>query len=92
MLRWIVTILVLYSFSPLVYADKKIILDKDDVIGNEESPKAMYIVPWRPLQPVGVAGLEIQSMLDEELALVDPETFKRKVELFQLKQAAKTKR
>lgn len=74
-----------------VFAEEKIILEKENVIGNEESPKALYVVPWRPLQPVGVAGLEIQSMLDEELELVDPETFKRKVELFQIKQVAKAR-
>lgn len=78
-------------FSAALFAEDKIILEKENVIGNEESPKALYIVPWRPLQPVGVTGLEIQSMLDEELELVDPETFKRKVELYQIKQVAKTR-
>jgi len=77
--------------STALFAEDKIILEKENIIGNEESPKALYVVPWRPLQPVGVAGLEIQSMLDEELELVDPETFKRKVELFQIKQVAKAR-
>ena len=87
----IVLLIFVMSFSGVIFAKEKITLEKDNVIGNEESPKALYVVPWRPLQPVGVAGLEIQSMLDEELELVDPETFKRKVELFQIKQAAKAK-
>ena len=74
-----------------IQAEERIDLEKDNIIGNEESPKALYVVPWRPLQPVGVAGLEIQSLLDEELELINPESFKRQVELFELKQAAKAK-
>ena len=75
----------------VLHAEEKIQLEKENIIGNEEAPKALYVVPWRPITPVGVAGLEIQSMLDEELELVDPESFRRKVELFQIKQAAKAK-
>ncbi|MDH5547936.1 MAG: hypothetical protein OEZ43_20355 [Gammaproteobacteria bacterium] len=74
-----------------VVAEEKIQLDTDNVIGNEEAPKALYVVPWRPLQPVTAAGLEIESMLDEELELVDPNDFKRKVELYKIKQAASVK-
>lgn len=83
-----ITVLLMMLIAPL-HAEDRIQLEKDNVIGNEEAPKALYVVPWRPLQPVGVAGLEIQSLLDEELELIDPEVFKRRVELYRIKKSAK---
>ena len=86
-MRVTIATMVLVFASPLL-AEERIQLEKDNVIGNEEAPKAIYVVPWRPLQPVNAAGLEIQSMLDEELELINPDSFKRKVELYKVKQAA----
>ena len=47
-----------------VYAEDRIQLERDSVVGNDEAPKALYIVPWRPLNPVGIEGLKIETLLD----------------------------
>jgi len=80
----ILSVVMLLSVSVLCQAEDRIELEKGAIIGNREAPKAIYIVPWRPLTPVDIKGLEIGSLLDEELELIDPETFKRQVELYGL--------
>ncbi len=68
--------------SAWVVAQERIQLEGDSVIGNQESPKALFIVPWRSLTATGVVGLELESLLDEELKAIDRDVFKRKVELY----------
>lgn len=67
-----------------VNAEDRIELEGGAIFGNSEAPKATYIVPWKPLIPVEIKGLEIETLLDEELELIDPELFKRQVELYKL--------
>jgi len=71
--------------SGLKAADERIELEKGAIIGNSESPKATYIVPWRAITPVQIKGLEIGALLDEELVMIKPEVFKRQVELYRLR-------
>ena len=73
-----------FTFTALCQAEDRIELEKGAIIGNREAPKAIYIVPWRPLTPVDIKGLEIETLLDEELELIEPEVFKRQVELYNL--------
>ena len=49
------------------------------VIGEQESPIGLYIMPWRQSQ--SQAGLERPArLLDEALLPLDPDVFKRQVE------------
>ncbi len=49
------------------------------VIGEQESPIGLYIMPWR--QSAAQAGLDRPArLLDEALLPLDPEVFKRQVE------------
>ena len=49
------------------------------VIGEQEAPIGLYIMPWRQSQAEG--GLDRPArLLDEELRPLDPEVFKRQVE------------
>jgi len=67
-----------------LFAEDRISLDKEAIIGNKEAPKAIYIVPWRALVPSGMQSLEIGALLDEELEMIDPEVFRRQIELYDL--------
>lgn len=75
--------ILMYSLGLQVKAEDRVDLE-GTVFGNREAPKATYIVPWKPLIPVEVKGLEIGTLLDEELEFIDPELFKRQVELYKL--------
>ena len=73
----------IFAYAGLLSAEEKVELE-GTVFGNREAPKATYIVPWRPLVPSEVKGLQISTLLNEELELLDPELFKRQVELYKL--------
>jgi hypothetical protein len=49
------------------------------VTGDREQPKVMYIVPWKRSDIGDLSGKPMNSLLDEALAPVDREEFKREV-------------
>jgi hypothetical protein len=52
------------------------------VTGDREQPKVMYIVPWKGSNIGDLSGKPMNSLLDEALAPVDREEFKREVAYF----------
>jgi hypothetical protein len=54
-------------------------LDRSQIIGNRELPKVLYIVPWKKPGPGDLAGRPLVSVLDEALAPVDRDVFRRQV-------------
>ena len=55
-------------------------IDRTQIIGNRELPKVLYIVPWKKPLPGTLQGRPVQSVLDEALAPVDREVFRRQVD------------
>ena len=47
--------------------------------GDREQPKVMYIVPWKKSDIGDLSGKPMNSLLDEALAPVDRDEFKREV-------------
>lgn len=54
-------------------------LDATLVTGNRELPKVMYIVPWKKAELGTLPGQPFNTLVDETLAPVDREVFKREV-------------
>lgn len=54
-------------------------LDRTQIIGNRELPKVLYIVPWKKPIPGEMSGRPLDSVLDEALAPVDRDVFRRQV-------------
>ena len=55
-------------------------IDRTKIIGNRELPKVLYIVPWKKPLPGTLSGRPVNSVLDEALAPVDREVFRRQVD------------
>ena len=55
-------------------------LDRTQIIGNRELPKVLYIVPWKKPMPGDLSGRPPVSVLDEALAPVDREVFRRQID------------
>lgn len=53
------------------------------VTGDREQPKVMYIVPWKKSDIGDLSGKPMNSLLDEALAPVDRDEFKREVAYFE---------
>ena len=61
------------------FAQDRADIDRTRIIGNRELPKVLYIVPWKKPLPGALAGRPLQSVLDEALAPVDRDVFRRQV-------------
>ncbi len=54
-------------------------VDRTKIIGNSELPKVLYIVPWKKPLPGDLSGRPTGGVLDEALAPVDRDVFRRQV-------------
>ena len=73
------------------FAQDRADIDRTQIIGNRELPKVLYIVPWKKPLPGALAGRPLQSVLDEALAPVDRDVFRRQVNYHgQIEAQAKT--
>jgi len=55
----------------------RIELDATQITGNAELPKVMYVVPWKRPELGDLNGRPAKSLLDEVLAPVDRDVFRR---------------
>lgn len=60
-------------------AEDRADLEGTQIIGNRELPKVLYIVPWKAPLPTDLVGRPAQSLLDEALAPIDREVFRREI-------------
>jgi len=51
------------------------------IVGNDEAPKALYIVPWKSSEMGEGSGFDM--VLDASLAPVDRDVFKRQLEFYE---------
>jgi hypothetical protein len=70
-----------------VLAQDRANIDPTQVIGNRELPKVLYIVPWKKPLPGDLSGRPPTSVVDEALAPVDRDVFRRQVQYDALERA-----
>jgi len=63
--------------EPRGSAKDRIELDTTQITGNRELPRVLYVVPWKRSDLGDLAGRPANSLLDEVLAPVDRDVFKR---------------
>jgi len=56
------------------------------VVGNNEAPKSLYIVPWKSSE-LGVETDLSSSLLNDKMAPVDKEVFMRELNFYELTRA-----
>lgn len=75
---WLLAALALIAI-PSAHAQDRADIEGTKIIGNRELPKVLYIVPWKkPLQGE-LSGKPPASVLDEALAPIDRDVFRRQV-------------
>jgi hypothetical protein len=52
-------------------------LEATQITGNRELPRVMYVVPWKKSDLGDLGGRPANSLLDEVLAPVDRDVFRR---------------
>lgn len=56
------------------------------IVGNNEAPKSLYIVPWKSSE-LGADTSLASSLLNDSLAPVDREVFMRQLDFYELGKA-----
>ena len=62
------------------FAQDRADIDRTRIIGNRELPKVLYIVPWKKPLPGDLSPRPAGSVLDEALAPIDRDVFRRQVQ------------
>ncbi len=71
--------LLLLSASTFTQAETRIEMQGTAVIGNQELPKILYIVPWKKSGLPDMRRPPISQLIDEVLAPLDREEFRREI-------------
>lgn len=71
---------VLLGAAAATMAQDRADIDRTQIIGNRELPKVLYIVPWKKPPPGGLSGRPVVSVLDEALAPIDRDVFRRQMQ------------
>jgi hypothetical protein len=66
-------------------------LETTSITGNRELPKVMYIVPWKKADLGDLSGKPARSLIDEVLAPVDRDVFRREVNYYEAVTAPQAK-
>ena len=66
-------------FAAPAFAQDRADLERSQIIGNRELPKVLYIIPWKKPVPGDLTGRPPTSVLDEALAPLDRDVFRRQV-------------
>jgi hypothetical protein len=61
----------------------RIELSTTQITGNAELPRVMYVVPWKRAELGDLAGKPAKSLLDEVLAPVDRDVFRRQNQYYE---------
>ena len=64
-------------------AQDRLELDTTQITGNRELPRVLYVVPWKRSDLGDLAGRPANSLLDEVLAPVDRDVFRRQNSYYQ---------
>ena len=80
-----------FSVAGFVRAADRADLEGTTIRGNRELPKVLYIVPWKTAVSGELVGKPVASLLDEALAPVDRDVFRRQTEYYGLLHAGEAK-
>ncbi len=67
---------------PVAKAVDRLQLDATSITGTRELPKVMSIVPWKAAEPPAGPDRPMGSLIDEVLAPVDRDEFRREITYF----------
>lgn len=75
-----ISVLAVLAYVALASAEDRVDLEGTQITGSRELPKVLYIVPWKQPLPTDLVGRPAQSLLDEALAPIDRDVFRREIQ------------
>jgi len=73
----------IYMLSLAVLAEEPVTMRGSTVIGNQELPKVLYVIPWKNSILPDLSEPPLESLIDEALAPVDREVFRRETHYYE---------
>lgn len=70
------------------WSAERIIMQGTAVIGNQELPKVLYIVPWKKSELPDLSEPPLESLIDDALSPIDRNVFRRQIEYYQTMNAS----
>ena len=77
--QYIIAILLCAGMLASGQAEERLEMEGTAIIGNQELPKVLYIVPWKQSELPDLSEPPLQSLIDDALAPIDREEFRREV-------------
>jgi len=75
--KYLLTAAALCLFSFQSSAEEQKVMEGISIIGSKESPKALFIVPWKDAQAPMAPERPLNSLLNDKPLPVDPDVFRR---------------
>ena len=75
-------LLAMLLVSPFTAAEDRLNMQGTSVIGNQELPKVLYVVPWKDSELPDMNPPALESLIDEILQPLDREEFQREVNYY----------
>lgn len=76
----IFTIFMLFSLTAL--SEDRLDLQGTAIIGNQELPKVLYIVPWKKASLPDLGAPPLQSLISDALSPLERDEFQRQVRYY----------
>lgn len=73
----------LLNLGLVAHAQQRIEMEGTAIIGNKESPKVLYIVPWKTTSAGELSAPEFTSVLDKKFTPIERSNFNRVIQLYQ---------
>jgi hypothetical protein len=76
---YVIAMLLSVGISAGGQAEERLEMEGTAIIGNQELPKVLYIVPWKQSELPDLSEPPLQSLIDDALMPIDREEFRREV-------------
>ena len=73
------TLMFIYTANALAQ-DDEIVTMSTTIVGNQEQPKVLYLVPWQPATDVTILSLPVTSLMSDVFDHVDREEHLREIQ------------
>lgn len=80
--KLLIPLLILFTPVHQALSEDKIEMQGTAIIGNQELPKVLYIVPWKQSELARVKDLPLETLIDDALVPIDRESFKRQLNYY----------
>ena len=82
-MKHLITLIALVAVSGAIAADDIKQIEGISIVGNKETPKSLYIVPWHKAEHKQNTSLST-NLVDNEMNAVDHDAFMQQLRLYEL--------